>query len=150
MVLTSVLRRYWEIVELVRKLILAGLIGLVGRGTVLQTLLATVISFMFFALSFREMPLRTRRLNVVKVLSELQLFSILLVCMILRTAKNGLVGEWMQVDGYGLCQLVATVAIVPATLVVVGQRMQDLRAEAQAALATLDKDDETPNPLASK
>ena len=58
---------YWEIVELVRKLILAGLIGLVGRGTVLQTVLASLISFMFCALSFREMPLRTRRLNVVKV-----------------------------------------------------------------------------------
>lgn len=50
----SVLRRYWEIVELIRKLILAGLIGFVGRGSVLQTVVALVISFMFFALTFRE------------------------------------------------------------------------------------------------
>ena len=142
---------YWEIVELIRKLILAGLIGLVGRGTVLQTVLATLISFMFFALSFREMPLRTRRLNVVKVLSELQLFVILLVCMVLRTEKNGFVGEWMQQYGYGLCQLFTTVAIVPATLLVVGQRVQDLRAEALgAAGAAQGEAVETANPLGVK
>ena len=65
--------RYWEIVELIRKLILAGLIGLVGRGTVLQIVVATVISFVFFALAFREMPYNSARLNAIKVLSELQL-----------------------------------------------------------------------------
>ena len=137
--------RYWEIVELIRKLILAGLIGLVGRGTVLQTVLASLISFMFCALSFREMPLRTRRLNVVKVFSELQLFAILQVCMVLRVEENGLVGEWIQRNGYGLAQLVATTAIVPATLFVVWKRVQDLReAEPQEGV------DETANPLGSK
>ena len=56
-----------------RKLILAGLIGLAGRGTVFQTVVATLISFMFFAFSFREMPYNTRRLNAVKTFSEFQL-----------------------------------------------------------------------------
>ena len=65
--------RYWEIVELIRKLILAGLIGLFGRGTVLQIVVTTVISFVFFALAFREMPYNSARLNAIKVLSELQL-----------------------------------------------------------------------------
>ena len=59
--------------ELIRKLILAGLIGFVGRGTVLQTVLATVVAFMFFGISFREMPYGTSRLNTLKVLSEFQL-----------------------------------------------------------------------------
>ena len=68
-----VICRYWEIVELIRKLILAGLIGLVGRGTVLQMVVATVISFVFFALAFREMPYNSARLNTIKVLSELQM-----------------------------------------------------------------------------
>ena len=67
------MRRYWEIVELIRKLILAGLIGLVKRGSVLQIVVATVISFLFFAIAFREMPYHTSRLNAVKVLSEFQL-----------------------------------------------------------------------------
>ena len=69
----NVVCRYWEIVELIRKLILAGLIGLFGRGTVLQIVVATVISFVFFALAFREMPYNSARLNAIKVLSELQL-----------------------------------------------------------------------------
>ena len=56
-----------------RKLILAGLIGLAGRGSVFQTVVATLISFTFFALSFREMPYNTRRLNGIKVFSEFQL-----------------------------------------------------------------------------
>eukprot|EP01051_Picozoa_sp_SAG22_P001338 SAG22_NODE_52_length_24288_cov_15.594568_6_plen_82_part_00 len=57
---------------------------------VVQTVLATLISFLFFALAFREMPYSKRRLNVIKVLSELQLFVILLVCVVLRASKNGL------------------------------------------------------------
>eukprot|EP01045_Picozoa_sp_COSAG04_P011833 COSAG04_NODE_775_length_10405_cov_20.166214_3_plen_71_part_00 len=65
--------RYWEIVELIRKLILAGLIGIAARGSVLQTVVATAISFVFFALAFRELPYNNSRLNTVKVLSELQL-----------------------------------------------------------------------------
>ena len=59
--------------ELIRKLILAGMIGIAARGSVLQTVVATVISFAFFALAFREMPYNSARLNAIKVLSELQL-----------------------------------------------------------------------------
>eukprot|EP01045_Picozoa_sp_COSAG04_P005363 COSAG04_NODE_248_length_18898_cov_16.838715_7_plen_77_part_00 len=68
-----VICRYWEIVELIRKLILAGLIGIAARGSVFQTVLATAMCFMFFAFAFRAMPYNTTRLNIVKVLSELQL-----------------------------------------------------------------------------
>eukprot|EP01045_Picozoa_sp_COSAG04_P001002 COSAG04_NODE_30_length_35898_cov_42.288053_1_plen_61_part_00 len=59
--------------ELIRKLILAGLIGIAARGSVLQTVVATAFSFIFFALAFRELPYNTSRLNTIKVLSELQL-----------------------------------------------------------------------------
>ena len=47
-------RRYWEVVELTRKLILSGLIGVVGRGTVAQAVAGTLIAFYFFAISYRE------------------------------------------------------------------------------------------------
>ena len=125
--------------ELVRKLILAGLIGLIGRGTVLQTVVATLISFMFFALAFREMPYSTRRLNLIKVLSEFQLFLILLLCVVLRTNMNGLGAEHLQQAGYGVCQLVATVAILPATVYVVRMHMLDLREQTRDQLG--DKED---------
>ena len=45
----TVASRYWEIVELSRKLILSGLVGLVGRGSVAQSTACTFISFFFFA-----------------------------------------------------------------------------------------------------
>ena len=47
---------YWELVELGRKLILSGLIGLFGRGTVAQTVLACSVAFFFFAAFYRAQP----------------------------------------------------------------------------------------------
>ena len=66
--------------------------------------------------------------------------------MILRTEnKNGLVGEWVQQNGYCLCQLVA---VVPSTFVVVGQRVRDLPARGgQRCREAPEKADETANPL---
>jgi hypothetical protein len=42
---------YWECVELGRKMIMTGVVDLLGRGTIIQVFLATVISFFFFAAS---------------------------------------------------------------------------------------------------
>ena len=61
---------YWEVVELSRKLILSGLIGLFGRGTIAQTFAAVAISFLFFALSVKAQPFKTDKLNRIKVFSE--------------------------------------------------------------------------------
>jgi hypothetical protein len=79
---------YWEVVELFRKLVLSGLIGLFGRGTIGQSFFATICCFIFFALSFKHWPFNTMRLNVIKVASEFQLFCILLICTILQTADT--------------------------------------------------------------
>ena len=62
-----------QVVELARKLLLAGLIGVAGRGSILQAVVATLISFAFFAVSFREMPFDTTRLNLIKIISEFQM-----------------------------------------------------------------------------
>ena len=63
-----------QVVELARKLLLAGLIGVAGRGSILQAVVATLISFAFFAVSFREMPFDTARLNLIKIISEFQMW----------------------------------------------------------------------------
>merc|ERR1712166_207430 len=47
---------YWEVIELTRKLILTGLIGMIGRGTVGQSVTCTVVAFVFFAITFRYQP----------------------------------------------------------------------------------------------
>ena len=62
-----------KVVELFRKLILAGGIGLVQRGSIAQTMLATLISFFFFAAAVRAQPFENPRLNAIKVFSEFQL-----------------------------------------------------------------------------
>ena len=64
-------------VELSRKLVLTGLLGVVGRGTVGQSFSATLIAFYFFALSYRIQPFNTARLNRIKAFSELQIFVIM-------------------------------------------------------------------------
>lgn len=42
------------------KLILSGLIGLFKRGSIAQTVLATLVSFAFFGLAFRVQPFKVR------------------------------------------------------------------------------------------
>ena len=58
---------YWEVIELFRKLVLAGLISLIGRGSIAQSVVATLIAFYFFAISYREQPFISMRLNNIKV-----------------------------------------------------------------------------------
>ena len=60
-------------VELARKLILSGVIGLFRRGSITQIVLATFLSFVFTMLSYRQQPYNTARLNFIKVASEAQL-----------------------------------------------------------------------------
>ena len=60
---------YWEMVELGRKLVLAGLIGLLGRGQVSQTVGASFVAFFFFALHIRAQPYERPVLNAVSRLS---------------------------------------------------------------------------------
>ena len=119
---------YWEIVELSRKLILSGLIGLFGRGTIAQSFVATLLSFMFFAVSVHMQPYKERRMNFIKVFSEFQIFGVLLVCIILQTASNGLPLDGPgTMDFYGTFQLCLTIAIFPLILYVLAKQARDLR-----------------------
>ena len=67
---------YWEVVELGRKLILSGLLGLVGRGSIAQSVAGVMIAFVFFALTFKERPYKSNSLNWIKIFSEFQLYEL--------------------------------------------------------------------------
>jgi hypothetical protein len=43
-----------------------------GAGTIAQSAVATLVTFGFFAASYREQPFNTTRLNSIKVFSEFQ------------------------------------------------------------------------------
>ena len=97
---------------------LSGMIGIIGRGAVAQTVIGTLISFYFFALSYRECPFKKNALNQVKIFSEFQLFCILLVCTTIQanSAEDGFKGEPIDLEGYGDILTVLTIAILPVAI----------------------------------
>jgi len=117
---------YWEVVELSRKLILTGFISVFQRGSIAQTVVATLLSFFFFAFSLREQPFAARHLNVIKVATEIQLFVVLLCCVVLQTHEQGFTTEVVTQDDYGLLQVVATLAVMPLTVYLVLKAFRDL------------------------
>eukprot|EP01046_Picozoa_sp_COSAG06_P031452 COSAG06_NODE_3065_length_5901_cov_5.700965_2_plen_1264_part_00 len=143
---------FWEVVELSRKLILSGLIGIFGRGTIAQSFAAVFISFFFFGLSVYAQPFRTDRMNRLKMFSEFQIFGILLVCIVLQTNKNGLPDTGLATESfYGNVQLAFTVSIIPLVAYFVQQNMVAVRDAAKEKLAQADDsvfDPAMANPLA--
>eukprot|EP01047_Picozoa_sp_COSAG01_P040076 COSAG01_NODE_3349_length_6224_cov_19.144653_1_plen_1296_part_00 len=119
---------YWEVVELARKLLLSGLISILGRGTVAQAVMATMISFFFFALSVRALPFKSRALNIVKMVSEVQVFVVLLVCVVLQSKPN-LETETITTDGYGVVQMVATLLILPIIVFLIVHNIKTRKAD---------------------
>lgn len=97
------------------------------RGSVAQTFLATMISFFFFAFVFHEMPFRSPSLNLLKICSELQLFVILLVCLILQVEAKGMVGEIITLDGYGTLLIALTLSIFPVTLYIISIKVKEIK-----------------------
>ena len=87
-----------------RKLILSGVIGFAGRGTVAQSASAMLISFYFFDISFKYEPFEKPTLNRIKAFSEFQIFAILAVCTIIQAVSAGVdfdSEEALTMDGYG-------------------------------------------------
>jgi hypothetical protein len=106
-------------VEFSRKLIMSGLLGLVGRGSIGQAVLAVVISFIFFAIAFKFQPFTSQRLNFLKICSEAQLFGILVMCLVIQAVEIGPVGlfvEAITIEGYGFIMAVVAAVAVPIAL----------------------------------
>jgi len=93
--------------------------------------LATLISFMFFALSFHAQPFNTARMNAIKICSEFQIFGILLACVVLQTHHQGdrIATEAIGLEDYGTAQVVLTLAIMPVTIYVLGLGLRDMRTQ---------------------
>jgi hypothetical protein len=100
---------------------MAGLIGLVGRGTIVQVFLATLISFFFFASALKEMPFQSSRMNKIKIFSEAQLFIILFTAALLQTDARGLASQPLgDRDDIGRLQAAVTLASLPLVIYLVG------------------------------
>jgi hypothetical protein len=117
---------FWEPVELVRKLLLSGILGLVGRGSIAQAVAGTVISFAFFAMHLSVMPYKTATLNFVKGVYEVQLFVVLLASVVLQSKNVGFDSEVVQPETYGDIQTVATALIVPVIVFMICYNVKGL------------------------
>jgi hypothetical protein len=122
---------YWEVVELMRKLLLTGLIGMIGRGTIAQAVVATTITFFFFALAFKEQPYEDPVLNFIKIVSEIQIFGLMLICVVLQTAAQGFSGETVTIEDYGNMQLLLILSILPISVYMVVTGVLGMRGEGE-------------------
>ena len=142
---------YWELVELGRKLALAGLIGLLGRGSVVQMVAAQFISLFFFAVHYRAQPFEAPMLNAVKSFSELVIFGNLLVSTVLQVHAAEFADEVVSIDDYGTAQIGLCLMMVPVTICFMVAHIRDLSAtvkqDQQAVERELKFDTETTNPL---
>jgi len=120
---------FWEVVELTRKLILSGLIGLAGRGSIAQCVFASMLAFGFFGLSLLCQPYKKNSLNTVKLVSEFQIFGVLLICIVLQVNDLGLENERIGEDGYGLMLVLVTMMIIPISLVFIASSLHDVYSE---------------------
>eukprot|EP01052_Picozoa_sp_SAG31_P017485 SAG31_NODE_1197_length_9441_cov_5.823592_2_plen_916_part_00 len=145
---------YWELVELARKLVLAGLVGLLGRGTVAQMVIAQLVAFFFFALQFRAQPFAVPMLNSVKAFSEFIIFGVLLVSTVMQVDVTDFATEKISIDGYGIAQTGLCIALLPVTAYFMCAHIRELGSEASDLLGddVLKResnifDPETMNPL---
>ena len=80
---------YWEALDMFRKLMLVGVVVLVGRGTSAQLAIAIVLSFFFFSLQLSVAPFKLNQDNMLRASSECHVFLVLVAALMMRTEPVG-------------------------------------------------------------
>lgn len=106
---------YWEVLDLLRKLLLIGVSLLVKRGSVAQSVVALVLSFFFFALQTTAKPYKLPQDNAFRAATEFQVFLTITVGLALH---SDLTYEEVDVSWYdwGLCG--SFLVLVPGSFLV--------------------------------
>eukprot|EP01043_Picozoa_sp_COSAG02_P094470 COSAG02_NODE_30903_length_543_cov_0.718468_1_plen_127_part_00 len=86
-------------------------------------------------------PFKSHALNVIKIVSEVQLFVVLLVCVILQTRGNTLDAESITVEDYGVIQTVATLAISPVAMGLIVYNLRTMQIDLKPDLKRSSTDD---------
>ena len=79
---------YWEPLDMIRKLMLTGLITFLGKGTVSQLFVAILVTFFFFCLHIACAPYRQSEDNVLKGCADLELFFVMLVTLVKKLGNE--------------------------------------------------------------
>ena len=98
----------WEALDLLRKLLLVGMIIFVDAGSTLQVTVAVVLSFVFFAAHMRVWPCKLEADNILRAACEAHIF---LLCVVALVLKSDLRFETLGQEFYGWL-LVSTLMVV--------------------------------------
>lgn len=143
---------YWELVELARKLALTGLIGLLSRGSVAQTVAVSFVAAMFFGAYCWAQPFVASNLNLVKTCSEFLILAVLIVCIVHSNSKfispdEFNMEEAITIDSYGTLQTAMCVMMVPTTIVFIFVQLQGGGREAKGDSPVSENEGVFANPL---
>merc|ERR1711969_399675 len=88
---------YWEGVDMVRKLMLVGMLVIAGRGSAAQLFLAVCVSFVSFSLQVYLQPYKHWEDNVFKVLVEVHIFLVVTVSLVIKFLSSESVSSDQEV-----------------------------------------------------
>ena len=92
---------YAEPVDLIRKLILSGFMGLIFPGSVLQSFLSVIFSIVFLLLHIKMWPYQSLAPNVLKLISDFQIVLCTLVSLVLKIDAETLAEDNVDREFYG-------------------------------------------------
>ena len=101
---------YWEALDLLRKLVLVGLVLMVGRGSVAQSIVALILSFGFFALQVRTWPYKLQQDNLLRAATEMHVFLVIAVALALH---GDLRDEQVSEGWYDVALFLSFLVLVP-------------------------------------
>ncbi len=101
---------YWEVVELMRKLLLTSILALIAPGSAGQVVVGLLLAFCALLFNVRLKPYAEDGLNVVSQISQLNLFFFLFVALLLKVNMDG------KGDSGFFSYIVGFMSIVPIAL----------------------------------
>jgi hypothetical protein len=97
------------------------------RGSITQIVGAAVVSFGFAMIAFRQQPYRTGRMNFIKIASEVQIFLIILLCVVIQVSDQGVTAKGLE--NVGTAQIAITIFILPITIAAIAQGISDFKSD---------------------
>ena len=129
---------FWEGYDMIRKLMLVGMLVVAGRGSVAQLFLALSISFVTFSLQVKLAPYRHSEDNLLKAAVEIHIFLLVAIALVLKSLRSGAGGEVIPEGAYDMLLIISFVIAIPGAFVwTVSQKKAMLEQALQEAAVTV-------------
>jgi serine/threonine protein kinase/ankyrin repeat protein len=106
---------YWEVLDLLRKLLLVGLVLLVDRGSVAQNIVALILSFGFSVLQASTQPYKLQQDNAFRAATEAHVFLVIAAGLALHSDLDN---EQIDESWYDWGLFVSFLVLVPGAFCV--------------------------------